>query len=221
LILVLLGPPGSGKGTQAERIKQRYGIVHISTGDLFRAALAQQTPLGRAVREYVQSGRLVPDALTTDLVASRILEPDCREGFVLDGFPRTPGQVTGLDRLLQEHDLCLDAVLYFEVSEDTAVERLAGRRVCEGCGATYHVRHMPPRLPGRCDRCGGRLVQRADDRPEVVRTRLRVYDRETRALVEEYERRGLLRRISADPGPGVVAAHVAEVLDALGARSAS
>ncbi len=219
--MILLGAPGSGKGTQAETITARYDIPHISTGDLFRAALEEESQLGRAVREYIESGRLVPDHVTSELVGARIARSDCRNGFTLDGFPRTHGQVVALDNLLQEFDLRLDAVLYFDLSEETAVERLAGRRICGDCGANYHVRNIPSREPGRCDACGGRLVQRSDDKPETARKRLEVYAQQTQALVTKYERRGLLRRIDADRGPEEVATAVLRVLDELSVRSSA
>ncbi len=219
MIIVLLGPPGAGKGTQAERIRNRYGIPHISTGELFRAAMEEESELGRSVRGYIEAGQLVPDEVTSAVVAARIDRPDCRDGFMLDGYPRNLGQAGALDGLLREGGLRLSAVLYLDVSDETAVERLADRRLCERCGANYHLRYMPPREPDRCDHCGGKLLERADDNPETIRERLKVYAQQTEALVEEYERGGLLRRIDANRSPEEVASSVVTVVDAFSARS--
>ena len=218
MIIVLLGPPGAGKGTQARQVQERYGIRQISTGELFRAAMGGGSPLGRSVKGYIESGRLVPDEVTSAVVAERVAEPDCREGFMLDGFPRTLPQARALDALLAARSLPLDAVLYFEVTDAVAVERLSGRRTCSQCGANYHVRHMPPKKDGFCDRCGGALTQRPDDQPETIRQRLRVYAQETRALVEEYDRRGILHRIASDGPPEKVTASVFAILDKIRAR---
>ena len=215
MIIVLLGPPGAGKGTQAERIRARYDVAHVSTGDMFRAALKDGSELGRAVKQYLDAGRLVPDDVTTEVLSKRMNAADCRKGVLLDGFPRTQGQADALDNLLRERDMHLDAVLYFDVSDETAVKRLSGRRLCKGCGAGYHVKYMPPRSEGVCDKCGGELYRRADDRPETIRERLRVYADETCALVEEYGRRGLLKRIDANGSPDPVASAVVSALDAV------
>jgi len=218
LILVLLGPPGAGKGTQARQVQGRFGLPQISTGDLFRAAMSGESPLGRSVKGYIESGRLVPDEVTSAVVAERITEPDCRNGFMLDGFPRTLPQAQALDTLLSARALTLDAVLYFDVSDAVAVERLSGRRMCGKCNANYHVKYMPPKVAGRCDRCGSELTQRADDQADTIRKRLQVYAQQTRALVEEYERRGVLHRIAADKAPEEVTASVFAILDRVRAR---
>ena len=215
MIIVLLGPPGAGKGTQARKMQARYNLAHISTGDLFREAMAEESELGHLVKNYLDSGQLVPDEVTSDMVAERIRRPDCRNGVMLDGYPRTLNQVNALDAMLDERDLSLDVVLYFDVSEETAVERLSGRLLCRECGSGYHVKHMPPANPEQCDQCGGKLYQRADDRPETIRHRLKVYADETHMLIEEYDRRGILRRIDANSGPDEVAAAAAAVLDLL------
>lgn len=219
MIVILLGPPGAGKGTQATRIHDRYGLPHISTGDLFREALAEDSDLGRKVKSYLDAGQLVPDEATSAVVAQRIDRPDCENGFMLDGFPRTLGQVSALDGLLRERRLRLDAALFFEVTEATSVERLSGRLLCEACGAGFHRRNIPPRREGVCDNCGGKLVQRTDDRPETVKERLRVYAAQTSALAEEYRCRGLLRRVNADEAPEDVAAAVFDILDSISVGS--
>jgi len=214
-MIVLLGPPGAGKGTQAERIQARFKVPHISTGDLFRAALKEETELGRTAKRYLDAGRLVPDEVTIAMLSGRIDKADCNDGAMLDGFPRTFGQVAALDDLLQKRNKQLDAVLYFDVTGDTVVERLSGRRMCKGCGAGYHIKYMPPSTPDRCDRCGEELYRRADDMPETIRERLKVYAEETRALVEEYDHRGLLKRIDANGAPGEVESAVMTILTSL------
>ncbi len=214
MIIVLLGPPGAGKGTQAKEIQARYGVAHVSTGDLFRAALKEDSDLGRTVKGYLESGGLVPDDVTCAMVAQRIGRSDCAKGFMLDGFPRTVGQAQALDVLLGSRGLRLDAVAYFDVTEATAVERLGGRLTCR-CGAGYHAKYMPPKEAGKCDRCGAALTQRTDDLPETIRKRLRVYEEQTAALIEEYGRRGLLRRVDANAAPEAVTAAVFAALDSL------
>lgn len=221
MIIVLLGPPGAGKGTQAARIGERYGVAHVSTGDLFRAALEDESELGRSVKEYLDSGRLVPDEVTSAMVARRINDGDCAAGFMLDGYPRTPVQAEDLGGMLSARGRRLDVVLLFDVSEATAVERLGGRRMCGGCGAGYHVKFMPPRVADVCDVCGAALRRRADDRPETIRDRLKVYAAQTRALVAVYAAQGLLRRVDANDSPESVAAAVYAVLADVAAGSLS
>ncbi|MFP4055930.1 MAG: adenylate kinase [Candidatus Brocadiia bacterium] len=198
--LVFLGPPGAGKGTQAKGEAQRLGLLYIATGDELRRAIAQGTPLGEQARSYTDSGQLVPDGLIIDLVRRILEEARHARGVVFDGFPRTVGQAEALQNLLAERGESIDAVLYFDASEEAVLDRLTGRRVCRQCGATYHVRHLPPRSQGVCDQCGGELYQREDDRPQTVRERLRVYRGQTGELLDYYRQRGLLVRIDADGG---------------------
>jgi len=194
-------------------MQAKYNLAHVSTGDLFREAMKADGELGRSVKTYLDTGQLVPDGVTSAAVAGRIERPDCRSGMILDGYPRTLGQVTMLDEILEKRRLNLDAVLYLDVTEQTAIERLGGRLICTECGAGYHDKYMPPKTLEQCDKCGGKLYRRDDDKPETIRERLQVYAAETRALVKEYDRRRLLRRIDANGSPDEVAAAVAAVLD--------
>lgn len=193
--VVLLGPPGAGKGTQAKLLQEQFAACQISTGDILRQAVAQQTPLGREAGQYINRGALVPDEVIVNLVAERLKEKNCEKGFILDGFPRTIPQAESLDHILKEMKLSLNGVLSVQVPEQTIIERLAGRRTCKNCGALSHVVFDPPKKPGICDRCGGELIQRDDDREETVANRLRVYDNQTAPLVSYYRERGLLREI--------------------------
>lgn len=192
--VIFLGPPGAGKGTQAQRAAGRWGVPRIATGDMLRGAVAAGSPLGRQAKAYLERGELVPDEVVISLVAERLDRDDARKGFVLDGFPRTVTQAQALGRLLAERGVALDRVLDVEVGEEELVRRLAGRRSCR-CGASYHVQLSPPRAEGRCDACGGALVQREDDRPETVRRRLAVYRTETEPLTEYYRAQGLLETV--------------------------
>jgi adenylate kinase len=198
--VVLLGPPGAGKGTQARRLAARWSVPQIATGDMLREAVARGTQLGLEARRYMDAGELVPDAVIIGLVRERLAQPDGRKGFVLDGFPRTAAQAEALDRLLEAEGTPLDRVVLFQVPDEELVARLSGRRVCRNCGRTYHITHSPPRVAGRCDACGGELYQRTDDEEATVRRRLAVYARDTRPLVDYYRRRGLLAPISGS-GP--------------------
>ena len=191
--LVLLGPPGAGKGTQAARLKERYGVAHLSTGDMLREAVAAGTEVGKEAEGIMAKGELVPDAVINRVVAERIVQADCAEGFILDGFPRTVAQAEALDALLAERRLKLDAVIEFEVDDDALVERIAGRYACAKCGALYHDTANPTRVPGVCDVCGAtEFVRRADDKPETVRARLRAYHDQTAPLLPYYRDKGLL-----------------------------
>jgi adenylate kinase len=194
--LILLGPPGAGKGTQAKRLEQKYGLVQLATGDMLRAAVASGSALGTRVKAIMDSGRLVPDDDIIEMLAARIAEPDAASGFILDGFPRTVPQAEALDRMLEAASRHLDHVILMEVDEQALIERIAGRFSCRTCGASFHERHHRPRIEGVCDVCGGTdLVHRADDRPEAVATRLAAYRNQTAPLLPYYRERGVLRTV--------------------------
>ena len=212
--IVLLGAPGAGKGTQAALIAERYGIPHISTGDILREAVKRKTDLGRAAESYMSKGELVPDHVVIGIVAERVGQPDCAKGFLLDGFPRTVAQADALDKALAERNQRLDAVLSLEVDEAEVVRRLSGRRVCTACGAIYGSGGEAP-ASGECESCGGKLVIRSDDRPEAIRRRLQVYREQTAPLVEFYEKAGLLTSIVATGGIEDVFARASRPLDDL------
>ncbi|MDD5557570.1 MAG: adenylate kinase [bacterium] len=214
--LILLGPPGAGKGSQAKVLKERFGVPHISTGDMFRDAAARGTELGRTAHDlYWGRGRLVPDDVTVGLVRERLARDDCRAGFILDGFPRTHRQAEMLDTLLAERGQPLDRVIYMKTSREVILQRLGGRRVCRSCGANYHVVNMAPRVEGTCDACGGALERRPDDADETILERLRVYEEQTAPLVAYYGERGLLSTVDSDTP--VEGTH-AQVMRALGER---
>ena len=191
--LLLLGPPGAGKGTQAERVAAKYRIPHLSTGDMLREAVAANTKVGRQAKSIMEAGRLVPDDVMIRLVAERIAQPDCARGFILDGFPRTLAQAEALDRLLEERGLELDLVLEIAVDDEALIERISGRFACARCGAGYHDRFKQPKTPGVCDACGSReFVRREDDKAETVRARLEAYHAQTAPLLPYYRDKGLL-----------------------------
>lgn len=190
-----MGLPGAGKGTQADRIIEEFRIPHISTGDMFRQAVKEGTPLGLEAKKYMDEGQLVPDRVTIGIVRERLGKDDCAEGFLLDGFPRTVPQAEALDETLKELGRSLDHVLYIEVAESELLKRLTGRRICSNCGATYHVVFDPPKQEGVCDRCGSSLYQRDDDKEETVAKRLEVNLGNTRDLVDYYQSKGNLRRV--------------------------
>ncbi|GAW90889.1 adenylate kinase [Calderihabitans maritimus] len=210
--LLLMGPPGAGKGTQAEGLIEKLKVPHISTGDMFRKAIKEGTELGRKAKEYMDAGQLVPDEVTVGIVKERLQEPDCQQGFLLDGFPRTVAQAEALDKILSELDMNLDAVINIEVPREKLIERLTGRRVCRNCGATYHVIFNPPSEPGKCDNCGGELYQRSDDTEETVANRLDVYKKQTEPLIAFYEGKGLLKRINGDQSIEKVLVDIGEAL---------
>lgn len=193
--LVLMGLPGAGKGTQAEKIVQKYGIPHISTGDMFRAAIKDKTDLGLKAKSFMDKGELVPDEVTIGIVRERLSKDDCEKGFLLDGFPRTVAQADALENILSDLDKKIDYVINIDVDQSILMERLTGRRICKDCGATYHLVFNPPAKDGVCDRCGGELYQRADDNEATVQNRLDVNIKQTKPLLDFYETKGYLRNI--------------------------
>ena len=190
----MLGPPGAGKGTQGEVLSKKYGIRHISTGDILREAVKNAVVLGMKAKAYMEKGELVPDEIVTGIVIETLKKPDVINGFILDGFPRTLKQALDLD----DNGVKIDLVLYFETSTKVAIERLSGRRVCKTCGFNYHVKNIPPKKEGLCDKCGGVLFQRPDDKEETVRNRLKVYEAQTKPLIDYYVNKGVLKKVSGD-----------------------
>jgi adenylate kinase len=215
LNLILLGPPGAGKGTQAARLTADFGLPHIATGEILRAAVAEGSELGKAAAEYMKEGKLVPDEIIIGVILERVEADDARDGFLLDGFPRTIAQADALDDELKKLDRHLTAVLLIEVSDDEVVRRLAGRRQCVKAGHLYHVEFDPPKHDAVCDQDGSRLVQREDDQEEVIRKRLEVYQAQTAPLVDYYEQRGLLRRFDGARSPDEVHDHIRATLATL------
>jgi len=193
--IILLGPPGSGKGTQAELLSKKYGIPHIAMGDILREEVARGTSLGKKVNVYMSRGELVPDEIVIEVLKERIKKPDCKNGFILDGFPRTLNQAKALDTMLDELGFRIDAVVYIDVPDEEIVRRLSLRRTCRVCGRVYNLYYNPPKQDGKCDVCGGELFIRDDDKPEVIRNRLKVYNEQTRPLVSYYEESKLLVRV--------------------------
>lgn len=188
----MLGPPGAGKGTQASAIIKKYNIPHISTGDIFRANIKKGTELGKKAKAYMDKGQLVPDELVVSIVKDRLLEDDCKDGFLLDGFPRTVKQAEALDEELTKMELKLDHVINIDVESDELIKRAVGRRICKNCGATYHIEFNPPKKEEECDVCGGELYQRDDDTEETVANRIEVYLKETKPLVDYYTKKGII-----------------------------
>ncbi|KMM36069.1 adenylate kinase [Guptibacillus hwajinpoensis] len=213
--LVLMGLPGVGKGTQAEKIVEKYGIPHISTGDMFRAAIKEGTPLGLKAKEFMDSGNLVPDEVTIGIVRERLGKDDCEKGFLLDGFPRTVAQADALEEILSDLEKKLDYVINIAVEEDQLMQRLTGRRVCRNCGATYHAIFNPPKEEGVCDKCGGELYQRDDDKEETVRTRLEVNKQQQQPLLTFYEGKGYLKTIDGNKDINEVFEDVDQLLKGL------
>lgn len=193
--ILLMGPPGAGKGTQAAELVNQFHIPHISTGDMFRAAVKEGTELGKQAKACMDAGQLVPDSVTIGIVKERLAKPDCEKGFILDGFPRTIDQANALNTTLQELEIKLDCVLNITVPLDDLIVRATGRRICKGCGATFHVTFNPSEKGTQCDKCGGELYQRADDTEETVRKRLEVYTAQTQPLIEYYQDKGLYTEV--------------------------
>lgn len=196
--LIFLGPPGVGKGTQSELVSEKFGIPQISTGDILRKAVKKQTELGILAKQYMDKGELVPDELIIGLIKGRLLEDDCSSGFILDGFPRTIAQAESLTSTLKDMEIFLDAVINFQLKDEIIIKRLSGRRVCKTCGYNFHIYYQPPKEEFKCDKCGGEIYQRDDDREEVINRRLKVYIEQTAPLINYYKEIGILKDVNAD-----------------------
>ncbi|WDM21510.1 adenylate kinase [Paenibacillus polymyxa] len=210
--ILIMGPPGAGKGTQADVIVKEFGIPHISTGDAFRLAMKQGTPIGIKAKEYIDKGELVPDDVTIGIVEERLQQPDCKKGFLLDGFPRTLAQAEALDQILSRLNTKLDDVINLKVDSDNLLARITGRRVCKNCGTSYHIVFNPPKVEGICDKDGGELYQRPDDNEDSVRTRLDEYSNKTAPLLTFYENQNLLRHIDGEQDIDVVSQNIVSLL---------
>lgn len=210
--LLIMGAPGAGKGTQAQLIKDAYKIAHISTGDMFRQAIANKTPTGVEAKGYIDKGQLVPDSTTIKLVKERLLQDDCKNGFLLDGFPRNTAQAEALDQMLKEVGIKLDAVLNIDVADEYLIERITGRRTCLACGASYHVVSKKPLVDGVCDVCGADLVHRADDSEETIKNRLAVYHGQTAPVLDYFGKQGLVKSVSGIGNINEIFANIQKVL---------
>lgn len=206
--LLIMGPPGAGKGTQAEVLVKELDITHISTGDMFRAAIKAGTEMGLKAKEYMDQGKLVPDEVVVGMVKERLSQPDCAKGFLLDGFPRTLPQAEALDATFKDLGIVPDGVINIDVPREKLMARLTGRRVCKGCGASYHVMFNQPKVDGVCNSCGGELYQRSDDNEEAVGNRLDVYEQQTQPLIDYYSKQGLMKNINGDQEISKVLAEV-------------
>ena len=212
--IIMLGAPGAGKGTQAKQIADKYEIPHISTGDIFRANIKDGTELGKKAKTYMDQGLLVPDELVCELVVDRIQQEDCKNGFVLDGFPRTIPQAEALTDALQKIGSSMDFALNIDVPDENIIDRMSGRRACLNCGATYHIVNIPTKVEGVCDRCGSPVVLRDDDKPETVKKRLEVYHTQTQPLIDYYEKQGILKTVDGTQSMDTVFQTIIEILGA-------
>ena len=212
--IIMLGAPGAGKGTQAKKIAEKYHIPHISTGDIFRANIKNGTELGKKAKTYMDQGLLVPDELTVDLVIDRVGQDDCKDGYILDGFPRTIPQAECLDAALEKRGEKVDFAINVEVPDENIVNRMSGRRACVGCGATYHIKYNPTKVDGVCDACGEKLVLRDDDKPETVQKRLGVYHDQTQPLIDYYTKSGVLKEVDGTVDMKDVFQAIVEILGA-------
>lgn len=210
--IIMLGAPGAGKGTQAKMIAEKYSIPHVSTGDIFRANIKNGTELGKQAKEYMDAGKLVPDELTVKILLDRVAQDDCKNGYVLDGFPRTIPQAEVLENALNELGDKIDFAVNVDVPDENIVRRMSGRRACLKCGATYHIEHIPPKQEGICDTCGSELVLRDDDKPETVQNRLKVYHEQTQPLIDFYTERKVLKTVDGTKDMKEVFADIIEIL---------
>lgn len=210
--VIMLGAPGAGKGTQAQMIAQKYNVPHVSTGDIFRANIKNGTELGMEAKKYMDQGLLVPDELTVRILLDRVAQEDCKNGYILDGFPRTIPQAEVLDKALTELGDAVDFAVNVDVPDENIVKRMSGRRACLSCGATYHMEHIPPKQDGVCDKCGNELVLRDDDKPETVLNRLKVYHDQTQPLIQFYEKKGVLRTVDGTKPMQEVFDSIVEIL---------
>ena len=212
--IIMLGAPGAGKGTQAKMIAEKYGIPHISTGDIFRYNIKNGTELGKEAKKYMDQGLLVPDELTVKILLDRVAKDDCRNGYVLDGFPRTIPQAEALDKALAELGQKMDYAIDVDVPDENIIHRMGGRRACVGCGATYHLEYAPTKVEGICDACGKELILRDDDKPETVKKRLDVYHEQTQPLIDYYTNAGILKTVDGTVDIDVVFQNIVEILGA-------
>jgi adenylate kinase len=211
--IIFLGPPGAGKGTQAKMLIERYGIPQISTGDILRAAVKEGTPMGKKAKEYMDAGKLVPDEVVIGIMQDRLKEPDCSKGFILDGFPRTVAQAEALEKMLKELNMPINKVLALNVPDEVLLERLTGRRTCKSCGQMYHIKFDPPKKENVCDKCGGELFQRDDDKEETIKNRLSVYHAQTAPLLDFYGSKGLVEKIDGTKSPDEIFNAIIKVLE--------
>ena len=212
--IIMLGAPGAGKGTQAKMIAEKFSIPHISTGDIFRANIKNGTELGKKAKEYMDKGQLVPDELTVEILLDRVANEDCKNGYVLDGFPRTIPQADVLDKELTKLGDKVDFAINVDVPDENIVRRMSGRRACLKCGATYHIEHIPPKKEGICDTCGSELVQRDDDKPETVQNRLSVYHEQTQPLIDYYNKKNILKSVDGTKDMQEVFSDIVNILNA-------